>query len=838
VATSRNLGVWAGLLAAAGIAACRPAAVDEAARRVHPAVNVVEARPPAAPVAAPTPTPAAALAVPAAPSDAASALAQGQPALALELLAKEPPAPQGSKEWFVQSALRGRAARLAGRPALAIAALAPLAAARTAPPGLPRELILDEYARSLAAHAQGLDPREADAARREAAATWHKALKLEPVRNLAVMRVAQAEALAAIDGGDAGRRAAATKAVKALGDVLRQYPAHPRAGALELARAQALLRAGKRAEGQAALRRVAIAFAGAPEAEAAERGLAAEGKPERWSPAEQVERAASARRHRHAEFSRELLDAVLKDPQTPAPVRDAARRQRAWTASKQRDFATCAADFEAVYAASPSADLREDLLRCLDKAGRHDDAIELWLTQAGKRGAAGKSALMHAIDQAIRGGQYARARSLLERFPAKDRARGEKQWLDAWLKFRLGEREAAIAAFAALERHTTQDHAATARYFRGRLLLEAAESRAEGAQVLRALISAEPLGYYGLMARQRLLDAGEEPGPPPALTPMPTETSPPPDPARTRATFAALADRFGAAIPALRRGAFLEAAGWRDEAQRELRIAVDVYETLSPSAGNGWIPKHEDHVRGLSWLASWKQPKLAVPREARKALREPGAAPALREGLHALCWALDEPHRMAKLTPAQGYPYKVRWHPRAFRATVEREAAARSVDPTHLWALMYTESRFRKHVVSSASARGAIQIMPYTGELLAARLGESLPEVDALFEIDTNVRLSAYYLAELLQKFHGQAAMAYASYNGGPFNVERWLRAKASAPQPLELDVFIAEIPLRETANYTRRVLEVQAAYSLLYRGELPRWTNKVDPQAEANIDF
>ncbi|MBK7828924.1 MAG: lytic transglycosylase domain-containing protein [Nannocystis sp.] len=182
-----------------------------------------------------------------------------------------------------------------------------------------------------------------------------------------------------------------------------------------------------------------------------------------------------------------------------------------------------------------------------------------------------------------------------------------------------------------------------------------------------------------------------------------------------------------------------------------------------------------------------------------------------------------------------------RWHPRAYRSTVEREAALREIDPTQLWSLMYTESRFRRHAVSSVGARGAIQIMPNTGELLAARLGETLADTDALFEIDTNVHLAAYYLDELLTKFHGQAAMAYTSYNGGPFNVERWIKAKSDRSgggQALELDVFVAEIPLRETANYTRRVLEVQAAYELMYRGALPRWTNVVETQVEANIDF
>jgi hypothetical protein len=184
-------------------------------------------------------------------------------------------------------------------------------------------------------------------------------------------------------------------------------------------------------------------------------------------------------------------------------------------------------------------------------------------------------------------------------------------------------------------------------------------------------------------------------------------------------------------------------------------------------------------VRGLSWLATWKQPKLAVPREARKLLREPGAPQALREGLRTLCWALDEPHRVAKLTPGHGHPYGALAPAGVPSGRSSGRRRLRRVDPTQLWALMYTESRFRKHAVSSVGARGAIQIMPNTGELLAARLGETLADTDALFEIDTNVHLAAYYLAELLTKFHGQAAMAYASYNGGPFNVERWLKAKS-----------------------------------------------------------
>ncbi|HEY8377379.1 MAG TPA: lytic transglycosylase domain-containing protein, partial [Nannocystis sp.] len=482
----------------------------------------------------------------------------------------------------------------------------------------------------------------------------------------------------------------------------------------------------------------------------------------------------------------------------------------------------------------------------LDRAGRYDEALAILEAQAQRKGAAGRAALWEAIRQAVRGGRYARARELFARVPAKERLRGEGVWLDAWLKFRLGEWEAAAAAFAAGERRLPGEQIRAARYFRARALIAAAAgqegepgAREEAERLLRQIVAEEPLGYYGLQARQRLLDLGVDPGPPPPLTPVMTETNPPPDFAATRATFAALTEEFGWAFPALGRGAVLHAAGYLDEARRELRVAVDAFEHLFGLNRSGWIPRHEDLVAGLSWKSTWKQPRLGLPKEARKLVRERGASETLREGLFALTWALDEPYRRSRLTPGTLGTYKARWHPRAFREVVEREAEARSFDPTHLWALMYTESRFRRHVVSSSGARGAIQIMPWTGEQLAARLGEPF-DVDALFDERHNVRLSAYYFSELLHKFHGQAALAYASYNGGPFNVARWLLAKGApdAGAPLELDVFIAEIPFRETANYTRRVLEVQAAYALMYGGSLPRWSNAVDLQVEDNIDF
>ena len=100
-------------------------------------------------------------------TDPAALLAAGQPEPALAVL-------DTSRRWRPirgtggsSQALRARAERLRGRPEQASAALAPLVAARRTPPGLPRELIADEYARSLMAQAARLPQREADALRRQ-----------------------------------------------------------------------------------------------------------------------------------------------------------------------------------------------------------------------------------------------------------------------------------------------------------------------------------------------------------------------------------------------------------------------------------------------------------------------------------------------------------------------------------------------------------------------------------------------------------------------------------------------------------------------------------------------
>lgn len=154
-----------------------------------------------------------------------------------------------------------------------------------------------------------------DVLRRMAAEQWRQASKLEPVRNLALLRVAHAEALAAIEGEGAGRRAAGSQAAKALQEVLRAYPEHPRAGG------RSSWRGPRRCCGRARPARVWRRCGGWRLIAAAPRRLSGRGGAGgRWQAAalvgvEQIDRAEAARRLRRFATSRALLDELLADPQ-------------------------------------------------------------------------------------------------------------------------------------------------------------------------------------------------------------------------------------------------------------------------------------------------------------------------------------------------------------------------------------------------------------------------------------------------------------------------------------------------------------------------------------------
>ncbi|MFV8752672.1 transglycosylase SLT domain-containing protein [Nannocystaceae bacterium ST9] len=802
-------------------------------------------------------------------------LARGRPEAALDhLIAQlaEPeyaPPERETPRWFRAGAIAGRAHLRLGHFDQAVAALEPRLASKLASRHLPIDLVGYELARARIAWAKSgaLEREAADAQLELAIRELGKLRKLQPDRIGAALRVAQGEAMAAIRGGDAkASKRAAIEADDALGRLIVSFPNHPALGQWMLDQALARERAGKPVDAAAALRRIHIERAGEPEAAQAwvelERLAAAHPKKIGASPLstrEQLDAGQYARTLRRLDRSRELLEAVWTDPEQPRHLHREAGHSLAWTQHKQFDHRGCAEVLAELYAAVPSIETRDELTRCYERAGMVDEAVGLWVdVYAGSKSTYGATALWTAIDQALLGGRYARADELLKTFEAKYKSHAqERRWLHAWLPLRLGDREAARKAFAELvEGRQDGSRERAARYFLGKLELGHAdrEIHLQGVHRLQTLageadvelqsrgVSGGFVLYYGLLARERLREAGEDPGPVPELAAIEWEQRWIGH-AEQLELLARASREYGDAFPSLIRAEQLFAIGWPDEASRELRVAADEYINARSTWEGSEMPggRSESLRAGLAWAPEWNSVKASASRAARKRMRDETERAAMRELFMQLVWATPEPYEFAKLT-ASDYPYRTRWHLRAYREPIERHAWEREVDPHHLWSLMYTESRFRRHVVSHVGARGALQIMPWTGRQLVERLGELEPggrfDPDVLFEIETNSRLAAYYIDELLVKFHGQPVFAYASYNGGPSNVARWLVGKSSGPTGIGLDEFVEEIPFSETANYARRVMEVHATYELMYRGRLPAWPNDVDPVVEDNIAF
>jgi soluble lytic murein transglycosylase len=164
--------------------------------------------------------------------------------------------------------------------------------------------------------------------------------------------------------------------------------------------------------------------------------------------------------------------------------------------------------------------------------------------------------------------------------------------------------------------------------------------------------------------------------------------------------------------------------------------------------------------------------------------------------------------------PPEGQNLRV-WriaYPPAYRDEVARWAGAASVPPDLLQALMREESALDPRAVSPAGAVGLTQLMLPTARTVARRLHLARPSRADLMKPPVNIRLGARYLADLLRRYDGSAALALAAYNAGMGAVARWLEERGD----LDLDVFVEEIPYDETRGYVKRVLRSYAAYGVL----------------------
>ncbi|HND07099.1 MAG TPA: transglycosylase SLT domain-containing protein [Candidatus Obscuribacter sp.] len=166
-----------------------------------------------------------------------------------------------------------------------------------------------------------------------------------------------------------------------------------------------------------------------------------------------------------------------------------------------------------------------------------------------------------------------------------------------------------------------------------------------------------------------------------------------------------------------------------------------------------------------------------------------------------------------------------RWqmlYPWAFASQIEDAARNNKVDPYLVHALIREESRYYPKALSRSNAIGLMQLLPGTAFGVAKRIGLPLAGKEDVFIPENNIKLGTNYLAYTLSRFSGHAMMAVASYNGGPNAVKRWLD-QHSRSGGTDLDLFVENIPYRETRDYVRKVFGSYWTYEQMYPAVAPR---------------
>ncbi|MCP5280564.1 MAG: lytic transglycosylase domain-containing protein [Rhodoferax sp.] len=95
-----------------------------------------------------------------------------------------------------------------------------------------------------------------------------------------------------------------------------------------------------------------------------------------------------------------------------------------------------------------------------------------------------------------------------------------------------------------------------------------------------------------------------------------------------------------------------------------------------------------------------------------------------------------------------------------FLQTVWYESKRAGLDTTLVMGLIQVESGFRKFAVSSAGARGYMQVMPFWTRVLASG------DPSVLFHMQTNLRFGCVILRHYLDRENGNLFMALGRYNG------------------------------------------------------------------------
>jgi soluble lytic murein transglycosylase len=310
-------------------------------------------------------------------------------------------------------------------------------------------------------------------------------------------------------------------------------------------------------------------------------------------------------------------------------------------------------------------------------------------------------------------------------------------------------------------------------YWAGRCALMA-NKRSLAIEHLKNALAVEPLHFYALLSRSRLLSIGVDPGLPfgataPQATAVPSVV-PAVEPSR-------LPDDVQ----------FYLRLGFRSDALAAMQAQENSIRDGLKGAGDSLVAL----AAAYQSLGEFTRPYILAERERDETVK---AAP------------------IGSALPVWNVLF-----PRPYADDVAYAADESEVPVDLVYAVMRKESAYNPTVVSYANAIGLMQLLERTARDQAEDLQWKEFARPMLFDPSVNVMLGSHFIANLLERYKGQPVPAIAAYNAGEHRVDPWLKRVAKGGT-VELDRWVEDIPIDQTRNYVRRVLANWARYRYLER--------------------
>jgi soluble lytic murein transglycosylase-like protein len=157
---------------------------------------------------------------------------------------------------------------------------------------------------------------------------------------------------------------------------------------------------------------------------------------------------------------------------------------------------------------------------------------------------------------------------------------------------------------------------------------------------------------------------------------------------------------------------------------------------------------------GAQGGAQQYEPMAASVRAALHAAVSDAVAPTLPipDAGERAQWLAEMSNRLARRIPDEAYRKEL-------LTSIHYEATRAGLDPQLVLGLIQVESAFRKYAISSAGARGYMQVMPFWIKVIGR-------EDDNLFHMRTNLRYGCTILRHYLDIEKGDLFRALGRYNG------------------------------------------------------------------------